>query len=88
MTHTKVHSVLFGLVLGAWAAQAGAADSLSDSQCSQLITRGFSDAVGTDVTLQSAEIWTLLTKVETSCDRILIAGGANVEAEWEQGPAV
>ena len=35
-----------------------------------------------------AETWTLLTKVETSCDRILIAGGANVEAEWEQGPAV
>ena len=34
------------------------------------------------------EAWTLLTKVETSCDRILIAGGANVEAEWEQGPAV
>ena len=34
------------------------------------------------------EYWTLLTKVETSCDRILIAGGANVEAEWEQGPAV
>ena len=34
------------------------------------------------------EFWTLLTKVETSCDRILIAGGANVEAEWEQGPAV
>ena len=34
------------------------------------------------------EEWTLLTKVETSCDRILIAGGANVEAEWEQGPAV
>ncbi len=33
-------------------------------------------------------IWTLLTKVETSCDRILVAGGANVEAEWEQGPAV
>ena len=33
-------------------------------------------------------IWTLLTKVETSCDRILIAGGANVEAEWEQGSAV
>ena len=32
--------------------------------------------------------WTLLTKVEASCDRILIAGGANVEAEWEQGPAV
>ena len=32
--------------------------------------------------------WTLLTKVETSCDRILIAGGTNVEAEWEQGPAV
>ena len=32
--------------------------------------------------------WTLLTKVETSCDRILIAGGANVEVEWEQGPAV
>ena len=37
---------------------------------------------------QIEEIWTLLTKVETSCDRILIAGGANVEAEWEQGPAV
>ena len=36
----------------------------------------------------SSETWTLLTKVETSCDRILIAGGANVEAEWEQGPAV
>ena len=35
-----------------------------------------------------ARRWTLLTKVETSCDRILIAGGANVEAEWEQGPAV
>ena len=35
-----------------------------------------------------AALWTLLTKVETSCDRILIAGGANVEAEWEQGPAV
>ena len=35
-----------------------------------------------------ADGWTLLTKVETSCDRILIAGGANVEAEWEQGPAV
>ena len=34
------------------------------------------------------EDWTLLTKVETSCDRILIAGGANVEAAWEQGPAV
>ena len=34
------------------------------------------------------EAWTLLTKVETSCDRILIAGGANVEAAWEQGPAV
>ena len=34
------------------------------------------------------KVWTLLTKVETSCDRILIAGGANVEAEWEQGPAV
>ena len=33
-------------------------------------------------------VWTLLTKVETSCDSILIAGGANVEAEWEQGPAV
>ena len=35
-----------------------------------------------------SSLWTLLTKVETSCDRILIAGGANVEAEWEQGPAV
>ena len=40
-------------------------------------------------TLAAAEAnWTLLTKVETSCDRMLIAGGANVEAEWEQGPAV
>ncbi len=38
--------------------------------------------------LDMAVAWTLLTKVETSCDRILIAGGANVEAEWEQGPAV
>ena len=38
--------------------------------------------------LEVVEEWTLLTKVETSCDRILIAGGANVEAEWEQGPAV
>ena len=37
---------------------------------------------------RGVENWTLLTKVETSCDRILIAGGANVEAEWEQGPAV
>ena len=37
---------------------------------------------------QREAAWTLLTKVETSCDRILIAGGANVEAEWEQGPAV
>ena len=37
---------------------------------------------------KTVELWTLLTKVETSCDRILIAGGANVEAEWEQGPAV
>ena len=36
----------------------------------------------------AAIAWTLLTKVETSCDRILIAGGANVEVEWEQGPAV
>ncbi len=39
-------------------------------------------------TEQSNKAWTLLTKVETSCDRILIAGGANVEAEWEQGPTV
>ena len=37
---------------------------------------------------ENSSDWTLLTKVETSCDRILIAGGANVEAEWEQGPAV
>ena len=37
---------------------------------------------------EATTVWTLLTKVETSCDRILIAGGANVEAEWEQGPAV
>ena len=55
----------------------------------------------TSATIQSIKKWTfvrwsrsavgrltLLTKVETSCDRILIAGGANVEAEWEQGPAV
>ena len=40
------------------------------------------------VSLHLHGLWTLLTKVETSCDRILIAGGANVEAEWEQGPAV
>jgi hypothetical protein len=32
--------------------------------------------------------WILLKKVEASCDRYLIAGGTNVEAEWEQGPAV
>ena len=30
--------------------------------------------------LEGLSDWTLLTKVETSCDRILIAGGANVEA--------
>ena len=42
---------------------------------------------GLEPQLASPE-WTLLTKVETSCDRILIAGGANVEAEWEQEPAV
>ena len=41
-----------------------------------------------DLLIAEIEKWTLLTKVETSCDRILIAGGANVEAEWEQGPAV
>ena len=29
--------------------------------------------------------WTLLTKVETSCDRILIAGGANVEQNGNKG---
>ena len=33
-------------------------------------------------------VWILLKKVEASCDRYLIAGGTNVEAEWEQGPAV
>ena len=43
---------------------------------------------GPAVTINVEKNWTLLTKVETSCDRILIAGGANVEAEWEQGPAV
>ena len=32
--------------------------------------------------------WTLLKKVEASCDRFLIAGGANVEADREQGPSV
>ena len=41
-----------------------------------------------DLKASNERQWTLLTKVETSCDRILIAGGANVEAEWEQGPAV
>ena len=41
-----------------------------------------------DRLLFGVRTWTLLTKVETSCDRILIAGGANVEAKWEQGPAV
>ncbi len=35
-----------------------------------------------------ALLWILLKKVEASCDRYLIAGGMNVEAEWEQGPAV
>lgn len=34
------------------------------------------------------QLWTLLKKVEASCDRYLIAGGTNVEAEWEQGPAI
>ena len=33
-------------------------------------------------------MWTLLKKVEASCDRYLIAGGTNIEAEWEQGPAI
>ena len=36
----------------------------------------------------AGEDWLLLKKVEASCDRYLIAGGMNVEAEWEQGPAV
>ncbi len=43
---------------------------------------------GEAISVSYNPFWTLLTKVETSCDRILIAGGANVEAEWEQGPAV
>ena len=46
------------------------------------------ELVGDLTPLGLRAVWTLLTKVETSCDRILIAGGANVEAEWEQGPAV
>ena len=50
-------------------------DLLGDSQCVV-----YFDA--------KVSYWTLLTKVETSCDRILIAGGANVEAECEQVPAV
>ena len=50
----------------------------------QLLLTGFGHLQG----MAQPENWTLLTKVETSCDRILIAGGANVEAEWEQGPAV
>jgi transposase-like protein len=37
---------------------------------------------------QYGGMWTLLKKVEASCDRYLIAGGTNVEAEWEQGPAI
>jgi len=37
---------------------------------------------------RQSQIWLLLKKVEASCDRYLIAGGMNVEAEWEQGPAV
>ena len=47
------------------------------------------EEIGEDIDhIGRIEFWTLLTKVEASCDRILIAGGANVEAEWEQGPAV
>ena len=49
---------------------------------------GHGAPAGMDDQIDRSAPWTLLTKVETSCDRILIAGGANVEAEWEQGPAV
>ena len=49
---------------------------------------GICTRCGTNPPLEGGTVWTLLTKVATSCDRILIAGGANVEAEWEQGPAV
>ena len=45
----------------------------------EVLVRGYVDEV---------VIWTLLKKVEASCDRYLIAGGTNVEAEWEQGPAI
>ncbi len=41
-----------------------------------------------DVAAVEVTVWILLKKVEASCDRYLIAGGTNVEAEWEQGPAV
>ena len=52
------------------------------------VTLQRNDANAGMTTVREPNKWTLLTKVETSCDRILIAGGANVEAEWEQGPAV
>ena len=49
---------------------------------------GFWLEICASLLLVSEGIWTLLKKVEASCDRFLIAGGTDVEAEWEQGPAV
>ena len=62
-------------------------DDAAEARAEEL-RRAEVDARGRAGSLKWQFDWTLLTKVETSCDRILIAGGANVEAEWEQGPAV
>ena len=55
------------------------------------LSRSISDSVhalSLECTEEVLDDWTLLQKVEASCDRYLIAGGTNVEAEWEQGPAI
>ncbi len=67
-----------------WNAHGRAAPFRRNDELLNLLPKGVIAFPGNGIT----ENWTLLTKVETSCDRILIVGGANVEAEWEQGPAV
>ena len=68
--------------------QAEAAEVLGVSERTFRRWRDRYEAEGADGLYDRRLGWTPLTKVETSCDRILIAGGANVEAKWEQGPAV